>query len=103
MVTLVDVGEGGSSCLQTMMLVFECLHQDMYNVDAHRAQLFLATFFAGHPTAWSLQASSIHELNLYINPPVHLPGEVVHWHPSPFCSILTLKTKEWPLELRKNP
>ena len=67
MVTLVDVGEGGSSCLQTMMLVFECLHQDMYNVDAHRAQLFLATFFAGHSTAWSLQASSIHELNLYIH------------------------------------
>ncbi len=36
-------------------------------------------------------------------PPVHLPGGVVHWHPSPFCSILTLKTKEWPLELRKIP
>ena len=26
------------------------------------------------------------------HPPVHLPGGVVHWHPSPFCSILTLKT-----------
>ena len=37
------------------------------------------------------------------DPPVHLPGGVVHWHPSPFCSILALKTKEWPLELRKIP
>ena len=55
LVTLVDVGEGGSSCLQAMMLIFECLHQDMNNVEAHRAQLFLATWEA---------SSSIHELNL---------------------------------------
>ena len=34
-----------------------------------------------------------------LNPPVHFHGGVVHWQPSPFCSCLTLKTKEWPLEL----
>ena len=33
------------------------------------------------------------------DPPVHFHGGVVHWQPSPFCSCLTLKTKEWPLEL----
>ena len=37
------------------------------------------------------------------DPPVHFHGGVVHWQPSTFCSCTTLKTKEWPLELRKIP
>ena len=36
-----------------------------------------------------------------LDPPVDSHGEVVHWHPWPFCRCTTLKTKEWPLELEK--
>ena len=69
------------------------LHTDKqcFEVLEHRTWGWNDSFWNKDLTKWNM------------DPPLDSRGGVVHWHPSPFCSILTRKTKEWPLELRKIP